>query len=146
MNLRTRTLRPLGPLAGLTDLQREVARLFETTTAPLATVPPALNFSHDEQAAVVSAEIPGVDPADLEIRFHEGRLTIRGAWKDDSPQGETVVCHRRERPAGEFSRTLTLPFEVEESAISAKCEKGILTITLPRAERSKPRTIPVTAA
>ena len=143
MNLRTRTLRPLGTLAGLNDLHREVARLFEATTSPLAPVFPALNFSQNEDSAFVTAEVPGVNPADLSIQLHEGRLTIRGELKDDAPQGENVVCHRKERPTGSFSRTLALPFEVEESAISAKCENGILKITLPRAERSKPKTIPV---
>lgn len=146
MTLRTRTLRPLGTLAGLTDLQREVARFFDATSTPLATVFPALNFSHDDESATVTAEVPGVEPSDLEIQLHEGRLTIRGEVKDDSPQGENVICHRKERPFGSFARTLALPFEVEEAAISAKCEKGILTITLPRAERSKPRSIPVSAA
>lgn len=146
MNLRTRTLRPLGTLAGLTDLQREVARFFDTAGTPLTSVFPALNFSHDDESAVVSAEIPGVDPADLEIQLHEGRLTIRGEVKDDSPQGENVVCHRKERPVGTFTRTLALPFEVEESAISATCGNGVLSITLPRAERSKPKSIPVSAS
>lgn len=143
MNLRTRTLRPLGTLAGLNDLHREVARLFEATSLPLAPVFPALNYSQNEDTAFVTAEVPGVNPADLSIQLHEGRLTIRGELKDDAPQGENVVCHRKERPTGSFSRTLALPFEVEESAISAKCENGILKITLPRAERSKPKTIPV---
>jgi HSP20 family protein len=143
MNLRTRTLRPLGTLAGLNDLHREVARLFEATATPLAPVFPALNFSQTEDTAFVTAEVPGVNPADLSIQLHQGRLTIGGEWKDDAPQGENVVCHRKERPVGNFSRTIALPFEVEESAISAKCENGILTITLPRAERSKPKTIPV---
>lgn len=144
MNLKTRTLRPLGTFAGLADLQREVVRLLETTAAPLTHAFPALDFSHTEEAVLLTAEVPGVDPADLKIQIHEGRLTLSGEIKDDCPQGENVVCHRKERPVGTFSRTLTLPFEVEESAVSAKCEHGVLTIQLPRAERSKPRQIPVT--
>ena len=62
-----------------------------------------------------------------------------------APQGEGVVCHRKELPAGEFVRTIALPFEVEEGKVLAKYDKGVLAITLPRAEKTKPKTIPVIA-
>jgi HSP20 family protein len=104
-----------------------------------------VNLMSDAHEAVITAELPGVDPADLEISLTKGQLTIRGTLKDHAPQGDDVVCHRKECPTGSFARTFALPFEVEEDKITAKYDKGVLAVTLPRAEKAKPRTIPVSA-
>ncbi|HLP78613.1 MAG TPA: Hsp20/alpha crystallin family protein [Candidatus Paceibacterota bacterium] len=146
MNQSTMTIHPWGSLATLRDLQREMSRLFEGGLSATRTARfPLINLLSDSNEAIVTAEIPGVDPADLEISLTKGQLTIRGSVKDNAPEGEGVVCHRKERGTGPFARTFALPFEVEEGKISAKYEKGVLAITLPRAEKSKPRTIPVIA-
>ncbi len=140
------TMSPWGPLAGLRDLQREMSRLFDEGTRVERTARfPLVNVLSDAEEAIVTAEVPGVDPADLEISLTKGQLTIRGTIKDVAPEGEDVVCHRKERGCGPFARTFALPFEVEEEKIAAKYEKGVLAITLPRAEKTKPRTIPVIA-
>lgn len=147
MNQSTITIHPWGSLAAFRDLQREMSRLFDGGLSATRTARfPLVNLLSDSNEAIVTAEIPpGVDPADLEISLTKGQLTIRGSVKDGAPEGEGVVCHRKERGTGPFARTFALPFEVEEEKISAKYEKGVLAITLPRAEKSKPRTIPVTA-
>lgn len=146
MNPANITIHPWEPLAGLRSLQREMDRLFGSeSTAPRGGRFPLVNLMSDANEAVVTAEIPGVDPADLEVSLTKGQLTIRGTLKDAAPQGEEIVCHRKERPVGSFARTFPLPFEVEEGKISAKYEKGVLAVTLPRAEKAKPRNIPVTA-
>jgi HSP20 family protein len=146
MNQSTMTIHPWGSLTALRDLQREMSRLFEGGLSAARTARyPLVNLLSDSNQAIVTAEIPGVDPADLEISLTKGQLTIRGSVKDGAPEGEGVVCHRKERGTGPFARTFALPFEVEEETISAKYEKGVLAITLPRAEKSKPRTIPVIA-
>ncbi len=146
MNRSTIALNPWEPLAGFRNLQRDVNRLLDlapavsrTRTFPLVNV-----FANAEEAVVVS-EIPGIDPAALDLKLIKGRLTISGTFENDVPEGEGVTCHRKERPSGSFSRTIDLPFEVDEERIIAKHDKGVLTISLPRAERSKPRTIPVNA-
>ena len=145
MNQSTMTIQPWGSLAALRDLQREMNRLFEAEIPAARSVRfPLINLLGDSNEAIVTAEIPGVDPQDLEISLTKGQLTIRGSVKDSSPEGEGVVCHHKERAVGPFARTIALPFEVEEEHISAKYEKGVLAITLPRAEKSKPRAIPVT--
>lgn len=147
MNQSTMTIHPWGSLTALRDLQREMSRLFEGGLSAARTARfPLVNLLSDSNQAIVTAEIPGVDPADLEISLTKGQLTIRGSVKDGAPEGEDVVCHRKERGTGPFARTFALPFEVEEENISAKYEKGVLAITLPRAEKSKPRTIPVVAS
>lgn len=146
MNPANFTINPWEPLAGLRTLQREMNRLFDGGfAAQRGSRFPLVNLMSDSNEAVVTAEIPGVDPADLEINLTKGQLTIRGTLKDASPQGEEVVCHRKERPSGAFARTFSLPFEVEEDKISAKYDKGVLAVTLPRAEKAKPRNIPVIA-
>ena len=140
------TIHPWESLAAFRDLQREMSRLFEGGLPAARTAHfPLVNLLSDSNEAIVTAEIPGVDPADLEISLTKGQLTIRGSVKDSAPEGEDVVCHRKERSAGPFARTFALPFEVEEDKISAKDEKGVLAVTLPRAEKSKPRNIPVIA-
>jgi HSP20 family protein len=127
-------------------MQREMSRLLDGGLPAARTARfPLVNLLSDANEALVTAEIPGVDPADLEISLTKGQLTIRGNVKDGAPAGEDVVCHRKERGSGPFARTFALPFEVEEEKISAKYEKGVLAITLPRAEKSKPKTIPVIA-
>jgi len=146
MNPITIDLTPLGTLAGLRGLQREMNRFFEVNPATnRSTRYPLLNVSSDKDGVLVTAEIPGVDPQELEITLEKAQLTLRGKVKDGTPEGEGVVCHRKERPAGGFSRTIGLPFEVEEGKVLAKYDKGVLSISLPRAEKTKPKTIPVIA-
>lgn len=144
MNLRTMTLSPWETLANLSDLQREIHRFYRNGDATDRGVRfPLLNLSSDKDGALVTAELPGVNPKELEITLDKAKLTLSGKVTDAAPAGEGVVCHRKERVSGEFSRTISLPFEVEEGKILAKCENGVLSVTLPRAEKTKPKTIPV---
>ena len=146
MNPANITIHSWEPLVGLRNLQREMNRLFDGGFGvPRGVRFPLINLMSDANEAVVTAEIPGVDPADLEVSLTKGQLTIRGTLKDHTPEGDEVVCHRKERPVGSFARTFALPFEVEENKIAAKYEKGVLAVTLPRAEKSKPKNIPVIA-
>lgn len=147
MNLATMTLNPWGTLTGLRDIQREMNRLFDGGLRSSRSAGfPLVNIHGDAEGAVLTAEIPGVDATSLDISLVKGQLTIRGTIQNGVPEGEDVICHRKERESGSFARTITLPFEVEEDQISAKYEMGVLTIILPRAEKAKPRTIPVIAA
>ena len=138
------TLTPWESLAGIRDLQRELGRIIEgTPTVERAARYPRVNVTGNPGGLVITADLPGVNPADLEISLNGKQLTIRGELKNAEPEGEGVTCHLRERVHGPFSRTFTLPYDVEEANISAKYDQGVLTIELPRAEKSKPRTIPV---
>lgn len=146
MNFATMTVNPWGSFAGLRDLQREMNRLFESSPKTVRPARfPLVNVFTDTNGATITAEIPGVDPADIDVSLVKGQLTIRGILKNTAPEGENVVTHLKERGCGEFSRSIGLPFEVQEDQISAKCEQGVLTVTLPRSEKTKPRSIPVTA-
>lgn len=132
-----------GPFGEFRALQREMNRLFEGygTNRSLARFP-ALNVWGNADAVIVTAELPGLASEDIEIDVVGNQLTIKGERKDDPP-AETAVCHRREREAGRFVRSLRLPYAVESDQVGARYENGVLTITLPRQEATKPKRIEI---
>jgi HSP20 family protein len=106
---------------------------------------PALNVWGNSDRVVVMAELPGLDPNDLDVSVVNNQLTIKGERKSDQP-AEDAVCHRRERDYGKFVRTVRLPFAVENDQVVAKYENGVLTITMPRQEATKPKRIEIKTA
>jgi HSP20 family protein len=128
-------------------LRREMNRLF-TDWAPgsrwgAAPAYPAMNVWTHEEGVVVTAELPGVAPEDIEISVVNETLTVSGARQPDAVEGATY--HRRERSQGRFTRSFQLPFRVESDQVEAAFERGVLHITLPRAEADKPKKITVKA-
>jgi len=109
---------------------------------------PLVNIWGTENEVLVCAELPGVNPNDVNIHVMEDTLTIDGQRKgpEVGDGKEKVVYHRQERNLGNFKRTLKLPFRAEPDKVEAKYEKGILEVRLPRAERDKPRQIKVQSA
>ena len=106
---------------------------------------PPLNVWSSPDGLVVEAEMPGVDPQDVEISVVGDELSLRGKVNVQEPAaGETVL--RRERPAGEFQRTLQLPFRANTAAVKAASKNGILRISIPRSEEEKPRKIAIETA
>jgi HSP20 family protein len=87
-------------------------------------------------------EIPGVRPEDLKISLENDLLTIRGEKRRQAEEKSERV-HRYERSYGNFQRTFSLPTTVDPEKVAANCEHGILTVTIPKAERARPREIPV---
>jgi HSP20 family protein len=125
-------------------LQRELNRLFENfdrAFAPAAHFP-AVNLWMNEEGAVVTAELPGVDVKDLDISVVGETLTITGERKPE-PVVKDPVYHRQERGFGKFTRTVELPFGVDPNKVQATLEKGVLRVLLPRAEQDRPRKISV---
>lgn len=103
---------------------------------------PAVNVWVSGDKAVVTTEIPGVDPDELEITAVKDTLTFRGMRKmEELSEGDTY--HRRERWSGQFTKTLQLPFTVEAGKVEARFARGVLYVTLPRAEADKPRKISI---
>ncbi len=103
---------------------------------------PALNLSEDVHNYYIRAELPGMDASELDIQATGKNLTISGERKI-VPEAEGARYHRREREAGKFSRVLALPGDIAPSKIEAKLSNGILTISVPKAEESKPRKITI---
>jgi HSP20 family protein len=105
---------------------------------------PPLNVWASEEGVVVDAELPGVDVKAVDIAVTGDELAIRGTVGSEAP-GEGETLHRRERAAGEFARTLTLPFRADSGGVKAAYKNGILRITIPRVEEDKPRKIAIEA-
>jgi len=105
---------------------------------------PAVNLWADEQAVYAEFDLPGVDPAQLEVTVAEGdQLTVTG--ERAAPEIDGAVWVRQERPFGKFSRTLALPVLVDADKVEARYEHGVLKLTLPKSEAAKPRKIRVNA-
>ncbi|HDQ72581.1 MAG TPA: Hsp20/alpha crystallin family protein [Chloroflexi bacterium] len=134
-----------SPWREMERLRREMNRLFATAPAGRVATYPALNIWANEDGALVTAELPGVDPEAIDISVVGDTLTLKGSREPEAADEEQTY-HRRERGYGSFSRSLQLPFSVEANEVDATFEKGILQINLPRAEADKPKKITVKAA
>ena len=100
-----------------------------------------MNIFRKGDDLVLIAEVPGISKSDLEVQV-KGR-TIRLAGTKAVRYGENVSLHRRERLAGRFDRSVTLPVEVDADGVKAEYRDGILALFLPRAEQDKPRSIKI---
>lgn len=134
-----------SPLRDFARMQNEMDRLLQNVNDSYAPGFPAVNVFTSEDSAIVSAELPGVPADKVDISVLDDVLTIKGARAaDERPEG--TVTHRQERGAGEFARSVRLPFRVEAGSVDAKFENGVLEVTLPRAEADRPRRIAVHSA
>lgn len=127
------------------QLQREMNRLFDaTSTGRVFNSPtyPAINVWMNEDGQLITAEMPGVHPEDLDIDVTGDALSISGERKQDDV-AKDARYHRRERSYGSFSRTIQLPFMVDTDRVEASFENGVLQISLPRAEADKPKKIQI---
>ena len=106
---------------------------------------PPMNVWSAADGLVIDAEMPGVDPKDVEISVVGDEVTIHGKVNVQEPAAGEVVL-RRERPAGEFQRTLQLPFRAHTGGVKATSKNGILRISIPRSEEEKPRKIAIETA
>lgn len=107
-----------------------------------AGVYPLLNITEDNDNYYIRAEIPGQNPDELDLNVTGDSFTISGERRLDS-QKEGVRYHRREREAGKFNRVVSLPGPVDTEKVSAQNKNGVLTVTLPKAEASKPKKITI---
>ncbi len=105
---------------------------------------PAVNIWAGGDSAVVTAELPGIDPNEVDISMMEKTVTIRASRKPEGA-GDGQSYHRRERWYGEFSRTIDLPYTIDAGKVEAKFNRGVLHLTLPRAEQEKPKKITIKA-
>ena len=103
---------------------------------------PAVDIFEQDGHIVLKAELPGVDPKDVEVRVENNVLTLRGERKlDDEVQKENY--HRVERAYGSFSRSFTLPTVVDTEKIKAEYRDGVLRVSLPKREEARPKQISI---
>ena len=127
------------------QLQREMNRLFNASSkGRVFTAPsyPAINIWTNDEGQLISAEMPGVNPEDIDIDVTGDAVSISGERKPDKVMKDAHY-HRRERSYGSFSRTVQLPFMVDTNKVEASFKNGILMISLPRAEADKPKKITI---
>lgn len=123
-------------------MQREAGRLFPGIGTNYYENFPAINLWMNENNIVVTSEIPGIDPADIDISVEGDILQISGSRKlDELDEGAKFL--RQERSQGGFRRKVRLPFRVESDKVEAQYEKGVLKINLPRLEDDKPKKISI---
>jgi len=130
-------------------LRRELDRLFAGVfDEPRVQVPasyPAMNVWTSEEGVVLTAELPGVDPEEIDISVVGDTVTVTGSRRPPELR-ENERYHRRERGFGRFTRTFQLPCQVDANKVEAVFNKGVLHISLPRAEEDKPKKISIKAA
>jgi HSP20 family protein len=103
---------------------------------------PACDVFEDKEAVKIVAEVPGVKPEDVKISLENNLLTIRGEKRQQAEEKNERV-HRYERSYGAFERAFSLPTTVDPEKIQANYANGVLTVTIPKADRARPREIPV---
>jgi HSP20 family protein len=106
---------------------------------------PLMNVWTSSDGLVVDAELPGANPEDVDISVMADELTISGKI-NSMPKQENETLHRQERPSGEFSRTLQLPFRANPEGVRAAFKNGILRVSIPRSEEENPKKIKIEAA
>ena len=134
----------------LDRMKRQMDQLFgqlagTRTTEQFAGVFPLFNVTEDKDNFYVRAELPGLKPDDIDISVTADSLSISGERKIES-QAKDVQYHRREREAGTFSRIINLPGQIDTEKVEARNRNGILTITLGKAEATKPKQISIKAS
>ncbi len=123
-------------------LQQEMNRLFSNAGRRSQQDYPAVNIWENTKSALLTAELPGIDPEKIDIEVTGDILTLSGTSQiDNLKEGETYL--RQERIQGSFKRKIQLSFPIDPQKVEALYEKGILSITLPRLEDSMPKKIKI---
>lgn len=124
-------------MPGMRQFQDVVNRFFEPGMRPWT---PPMDIFETENELVMRMDVPDINMQDVDIRMENDTLTIRGERKFDQAQG---TAHRIERSYGTFARSFSLPKSVDTEKVRADYRGGVLTITLPKKELAKPRSIKV---
>jgi HSP20 family protein len=112
------------------------------TSAPSTADFPLVNVWASAEHATITSEIPGIDPKTIDVSIVDNIVSLRGSRQPEEI-GNDDQYHRKERWYGQFSKTVQLPFAVEANRVDAKFAKGVLTISLPRADADKPKKITI---
>ena len=138
-----------NPFREMVSLRDAMDRMFEDAMIgpewewrPATSWQLSLDVVESDDEYVVKASVPGINPDDLEITLSGRTLTIRGETKEET-ESEEGKYHLRERRYGSFSRSMSLPTEVNEKDVEASYEAGVLTLILPKTEAVKPKRIEV---
>ncbi len=140
------------PWNALRSMRNEINNLFADEDSPLASrVPglaagnwmPAVDIQEDDNAYRLTADLPGIDPKNVEVTMENGVLTISGERQQEKTDAHDY--RRVERHYGSFVRRFTLPTNADPDGITAEGKNGTLYITVPKSEKAKPKRIEVKA-
>ncbi len=141
------------PFREIVSLREAMDRLFEESFVRPFRIWPTLadggltlpvDMYETDEALVIKASVPGVDPKDVDITVTGNTLTIKGEFREEE-EGKRGSVHFQERRFGKFQRSITLPSTVDPDKAEAEFKNGVLTLTLPKIEEAKPKHIPVKA-
>lgn len=135
------------PWSLLEQMRREMERAVDTRTAEGSSVAtsdwvPAVDIKENKDSFVIVADIPGVEPKDIEVHMENGILTIKGE-KESEKKEEREGYKRVERSYGSFYRRFSLPDSADPDKITAKSNNGVLEVTIGKQEQVQPRKISV---
>ena len=139
------------PFGMLTQLQREVNRLFDTNGYGNEATPsgltasdwaPDVDIREEESRFVIHADVPGVQPGDIEITLENDVLTLKGRREEEKEHASGAFRHI-ERTRGSFMRRFTLPNTADAAKVTARSQDGVLEIVVPKEAKAQPRKIAV---
>jgi HSP20 family protein len=137
------------PFRDLLSLQERMNRMFDESYRGRGTEDwmggawaPAVDIYEHNGNIVLQAELPGLDPKDVDVRVENNVLTLRGQRKVDETVNKDNY-HRVERLYGSFTRSFTLPSQIDTEKIQANYKDGVLRLTLPTKEEAKPKQIAI---
>ncbi len=126
------------------DPYRDVDRMTEELLRPPRPWPMPMDAYRHGDSFVVHLDVPGVDPSTIDLTVEQNTLTVTAERAWSRTEGDEV--HIAERPQGKFSRQLLLGESLDTDRITARYDQGVLTITIPVAEQSKPRKVEIAGA
>src|SRR5271170_4807800 len=141
-------MRTLSNFRGTSTLQDQVTRLFNDAfertgqESSLTAWAPPVDIYENEHELVVKADLPDINPKDLDVRVENNILSIRGERKFEKQVNEDNYL-RVERAYGSFSRSFSLPNTINTEAIRAEYKNGVLTVQMPKRAESKPKQVKV---
>jgi len=134
-----------GPFRELARIQDEMNRLFNSTMSTGTLAVPPVNLWATADEALLTAEVPGMDPAEIRLSVQDDLVLLEGDRKEFRPkEGDEV--HRMERNFGPFKRSVRLPFRADAAKVEARFKNGVLSVRFPRHESEKPRKIEIAAS
>jgi HSP20 family protein len=140
------------PFAGLTDLIRwdpfkeagypVFQRYFEREASPFV---PRFEVRETKDALIVKADLPGVKTEDIDVSVHGNVLSVSGK-REQEKKTDDEQFHMVERSFGSFTRSFTIPDDIDSKKLEAELKEGVLTVTLPKGPEAKPQKVQVKAS
>lgn len=131
-----------NPWKEMEQMRREMESLFTTASRGKRYSFPPVNLYETDDAAIAEFIVPGMRKDEFSISFENGALVVKGEKKEPKISKEYSIL-REERAKGEFKKVIEIPVAIETKECSASLDNGVLTVTMPKAEESKPKQISI---